>query len=158
MILDAKGRAFIQENEGLRLKTYLDGGGVPTIGYGTIMYPSGESVKLGDVCTKYQADLYFANDAHKFEWIVNKYALLSVDTQPLTQPKFNALVSLVYNIGGTNFAKSTLLKLVNSKERNNREVIELAFLSWNKIRIDGVLTVSQGLTNRRKKEVDLYFS
>jgi lysozyme len=158
MTLDVKGLAFIRANEGLRLNAYLDGAGVPTIGYGTIRYPDGNNVKMGDVCTEEQAMAFFEHDCETFEQVVNNFVLLSVDTQPLTQPKFNALVSLAYNIGGSNFARSTLLKAVNSKNRNNRAVIEPNFLVWNKIRKNGGLVVSDGLTNRRKKEVNLYFS
>lgn len=168
MILDQKGRDFIQSNEGLRLKAYLDGGGLPTIGYGTTIYPTGVKAKMGDMCTKEQANEYFVNDSVKFEVIINRAIInpkyLDKDYLPkslipeLTQNQFNALVSLVYNIGGANFNKSTLLKVINSKDRNNRELIEQNFLSWNKIRINGKLIASDGLTNRREKEVELYFS
>jgi lysozyme len=158
MMLDLKGFAFIRANEGLRLNAYLDSAGVPTIGYGTTRYPDGSNVKMGDVCSQEQATSFFEHDCEAFEKAVNNFVLLSVDTQPLTQPKFNALVSLAYNIGAANFARSTLLKAVNSKNRNNRAVIEPNFLVWNKIRKNGGLVVSDGLTNRRKKEVDLYFS
>lgn len=168
MILDQKGREFIQANEGLRLKAYLDSGGVPTIGYGTTIYPTKIKVKMGDICTKEQANEYFIHDSAAFEWIVNKFIVNasylneSGVAHPfwpaLTQNQFNSLVDLIYNIGTPNFVKSTLLKVVNSKDRNNREFIEPNFLCWNKIRIKGVLTPSDGLTNRRREEVEMYFS
>lgn len=166
MILDQKGREFIQANEGLRLKAYLDSGGLPTIGYGTTIYPSGFKVKLGDTCTKEQADSYFIHDISGFESgvssvILNKKDIdagVTRDIPILKQNQFNALVSLSYNIGSAAFAKSTLRKVVNSKDRNNQSLISGAFLAWNKVRINGVLEVSDGLTNRRKKEIEMYFS
>ena len=42
---------FIKKEEGLRLKAYLDQAGIPTIGYGTIIFEDGRKVKLGDAIT-----------------------------------------------------------------------------------------------------------
>lgn len=164
MILDQKGREFIQANEGLRLNAYLDGGGVPTIGYGTTIYPTSIKVKIGDICTKEQANEYFIHDLKKFEACVSLWTTQAINIDgslfypELTQNKFNALVSLTYNIGTNAYVNSTLRTVVNSSDRNNRSLIEINFLSWNKIRTKGKLTPSDGLTNRRKKEVELYFS
>ncbi len=154
MTLDQKGREFIQSLEGLRLNAYLDGAGVPTIGYGTTIYPSGERVKMGNTTTKLHAENYFSHDLIKFEIAVTGHIIVDW----ITQNQFNALVSLTYNIGISAFGGSTIKKLVLSPNRNNKEVITPAFLAWNKIRKNGVLIPSEGLTNRRKKEVELYFS
>lgn len=161
MILDSKGKTFIQAREGLDLCAYLDVAGVPTIGYGTTIYPGGNKVKIGDVCTKEQAEEYFTHDVRGFEQSINKYIIISafknvLEVPALTQNQFNALVSFQYNTGG--IAGSTLRKTVNSKDRNNKSMIQLNFLSWNKVRENGKLVPSDGLTNRRKKEVELYFS
>lgn len=66
----------------------------------------------------------------------------------LTQNQFDAIVSLIYNIGVGNFRKSNLLK--NLKAGN--KVIADNFLSWNKA--GG--KVIQGLINRRQKEWQLF--
>lgn len=166
MILDKTGREFIQSAEGLRLKAYRDSGGLPTIGYGTTIYPSGFKVKITDTCTPQQADIYFIHDIDQFERsvsgkILNKSDIdagVTRDIPVLTQNQFNALVSLCYNIGSANFAGSTVRKIVNSKDRNNHEKISPAFLAWDKVRVNGVLEYSEGLSNRRKLEVLLYFT
>lgn len=154
MNLDSKGQAFIQSREGLRLNAYLDTAGVPTIGYGTIIYPMGNKVKIGDVCTPDQAYSYFSHDLLAFEKCVKG----GVNSMLLTQNQFNALVSFCYNIGSAGFRLSTLRRCINNGNKNNKDVISVAFLSWNKIRKNGILEVSEGLSNRRKKEIDLYFT
>lgn len=155
MKLDAKGRVFIQAREALRLTAYPDVKGVPTIGYGTTVYPGGKSVKIGDKCTKQQAEDYFTHDSIEFENAVNDHVLT---ISLLTQNQFNALVSLTYNIGENGFADSTICKVVNSAKRNDVNVVSDAFLRWIKIRKDGKLIVVDGLVTRRKKEIELYFS
>lgn len=160
MQLDSVGLNFIKQREGLRLYSYLDVAGVPTIGYGTTVYPNGIKVKLHETCTSLQADNYFNHDIFEFEKAVTE-SLLNVNA--ITQNMFNALVACCYNIGIPSFKKSTLLKRINTITiRDNRESISEAFLMWNKISVirNGVKTleVSPGLVNRRKKEIELYFS
>jgi len=163
MTLDGKGIAFIKAREALRTEAYKDSKGVYTIGYGTTVYPNGKPVRQGDTTTKLHADNYFAWDAGKFERAVS-LLVVDVPDQPLIQNQFNALVSIAYNIGEgkKGLAGSTLLKRVNSADRNNIELISAAFLMWNKITVwvEGkpVLKPIDGLINRRKKEIDLYFS
>ena len=53
--ISSKGVELIKSFEGLFLKAYLCPANVPTIGYGTIRYPDGSKVKLGDVCTEADA-------------------------------------------------------------------------------------------------------
>ena len=153
MRLDATGIKFIQSSEALRLNAYLDVAGVPTIGYGTTIYPNGIKVKIGDVCTQEQADIFFSKDTLGFEKIVS----FSI-TQPLTQNQFNALVSFCYNIGAKGFKDSRVRKLINCGNKDNKIALSAAFLSWNKVRKNGTLEVSDGLSNRRKREIDLYFT
>jgi lysozyme len=68
---------------------------------------------------------------------------------PLTQSQFDALVSLTFNIGGGEFAKSTLLGNLNSGDLAGAAE---QFPVWNKVRVDGVLQVSEGLVIRRAEE------
>lgn len=154
MKLDATGRVFIESCEGLSLTAYLDVAGVPTIGYGTTIYPTGKKVKLGDVCTASGATNYFSRDLVKFEDAVNKNIQV-----PLTQNQFNALVSFAYNIGAgvKGFSGSSVKNGINTGMMSREEITQ-CWLRWNKVRINGKLVVSDGLTNRRKKEIELYFS
>lgn len=130
----------IKEHEGLRLVAYLDSVGVWTIGYGD----TGPDVVKGLTITKEEAEKRLRKRLVEFEGYVNTYVKV-----PLKQHQFDALVSLVYNIGPTNFKASTLLKKLNAGD-----YIGAAdqFLVWNKGRVDGKLVVIKGLANRRAKE------
>jgi lysozyme len=138
------GVALIKQFEGLRLTAYLDSVGIWTIGYGTTVYPNGKKVAKGDTCTEAQANEFKANDLKKFVPAVS--SLIQV---PVTQNQFDALVSLTYNIGVGAIGGSTLIKKLNAKDYKGAAE---QFLVWNKGRVNGVLQVIPGLTNRRIKE------
>ena len=81
----------------------------------------------------------------------------SVTAVVLTQEEFDALVSLAFNIGTSNFKSSNLVKKINENKYRNGEVqarevaideIEKEFTKWNKS--GGKLLT--GLTTRRKDE------
>lgn len=138
------GIDIISSFEDTKLQAYDDGVGVWTIGIGTTVYPNGVKVKKGDKCTLDQAKEYFAHDLKRFESSVNN--LVKV---PLTQNQFDALVSLVYNIGQTAFSNSTLLKKLNAKDYQGAAD---QFLVWNKA--GG--KVMKGLVRRREAERALF--
>lgn len=141
MQIDNSGIALIQGFEGTKLQAYQDVKGVWTIGTGTTVYPNGNYVKQGDVITQSQADQYLQYDLQRFVNSVN-----SLVKAPLNQNQFNALVSLVYNIGSTAFANSTLLRTLNSGNYN------VDFTVWC---YSGGVKI-QGLLNRRIKEQQLF--
>lgn len=134
----------IKGHEGLRLVAYLDSVGVWTIGYGD----TGPDVVKGLAITKEQAENRLRKRLAEFEGYVNKAVKVK-----LTQNQFDALVSLVYNIGPTAFNNSTLLRKLNAGD-----YIGAAdqFLVWNKGRVGGVLQVIKGLANRRREERELF--
>lgn len=138
------GINLISSFEDTKLKAYDDGVGVWTIGTGTTIYPNGVKVKKGDTCTLEQAKTYFAHDLKRFEATVNK--LVKV---PLSQNQFDAVVSLVYNIGSGNFESSTLLKKLNAKDYQGAAD---QFPRWNK----GGGKVLRGLVRRRAAERALF--
>lgn len=144
MKISQVGIDLISSFEDTRLKAYDDGVGVWTIGIGTTIYPNGVKVKKGDVCTLEQAKSYFAHNLKSFEKTVNDS--VKVD---LTQNQFDALVSLVYNIGSGNFGSSTLLKKLNVKDYQGAAD---QFLVWNK----GGGKVLKGLVRRREAERALF--
>lgn len=148
MKLDENGYRLICEFEGLRLKPYLCSAKIPTIGYGNTYYPNGMHVTLLDKpITKEYAFEIFKVIADKFAKRVD-----AMVKKPLTQNQFNSLVSFAYNVGTGNFSTSTLLKKVNANP--NDLSIRTEFMKWNKAN----KVVVNGLTIRRKKESDLYFS
>ena len=106
------------------------GGGVPHVNIS-----KGAGRGFGDV-TNGELDRYVAD--------VNRLV-----TVPLNQNEFDALVSLVFNIGGTAFRKSTLRAKLNAGDRKGAAD---AFLSWNKITKGGKKVALEGLTSRRKAE------
>lgn len=103
--LSAQGLALLKQHEGLRLYVYKDSAGFPTIGYGHKLLP-GESFPNG--ISPEQAEAMLARDT---TWAQN--AVRDNVKVPITQNQFDALVSLVFNIGSNAFKNSTLLKLLN---------------------------------------------
>lgn len=144
--LSEAGINFIELWEDLKLKAYPDSKGLPTIGIGTTRYPDGTKVKLGDTCTKAQAYEWFRFDIARFEAFVNR-----VIKVPLNQNQFDALVSLVYNIGETNFTAGSVDDKLNANQ------IEAALQTWLKYVYSGGRKID-GLVNRRNAEVKLFKS
>lgn len=142
---------LIKEFEGFRDKAYQDSAGIWTIGYGTIKYPNGNSVKKGDVITKGDA---FECLQHEVEQKSKAVSTLTSGVL-LSQNQYDALVSFTYNIGVGGFKGSTLLKKL--KVNPYDPSIENEFLKWNKVRKNGELIPLDGLTNRRRREAEHYF-
>lgn len=139
---------LLKKFEGFRDKAYQDQAGVWTIGYGTTRYFSGIAVQEGDTidietAAKYLKD-YCDNSV--------KNEILPITKIHLKQHELDGLGCLVYNIGGSAFKKSTLLKKLNSQNPDSH----LSILDFNKIRIKGVLTFSHGLFRRRLSETLLF--
>jgi lysozyme len=139
---------LVKSFEGFFSKPYLCPAKVPTIGYGTILYPNGKKVTLQDKpCT----------EAEAIEWMryeLNQKAkevdAMAIDT--VTQHQFDSLVSFAYNCGSNALKNSTILKRVNANP--NDPTITDAFMMW--VKADGAIL--QGLVRRRKAEAALYFS
>lgn len=142
MVTGVKGIELIKRFEGCKLTAYLCPAQIPTIGYGH----TGADVKLGMTITNEQATQLLVKDLQKFEKSLNGYNL------QLTQNQFDALISLIYNIGPGNFAKSSLLKKASINP--NDATIEASFMAWNK----GGGKVLQGLVARRQAEWEVYRS
>jgi len=139
MQLSYNGARRIGEFEGFRDKAYKDSAGIWTIGFGTIKIGD-RPVQQGDTITREAAVAAMQSDLAWAQTAVNKLV-----RPGLSQHQFDALVSLVYNIGETAFSKSTLLKQLNQQ---NFILAAQEFPKWNKA--GG--KVVQGLTNRRNAE------
>lgn len=136
--------ALIKEVEGFSLDPYPDGAGYMTVGWGHLLLPEEPVEKISTE----QAESYLANDIYLAENAVNRLVKVA-----LTQQQFDALVCFVFNIGETQFAGSGLLRELNEGHYNE---VPRRLMMWNKHRVNGVLQPSKGLTNRRKKEVQLW--
>lgn len=143
--INQKGLDLIKYFEGLRLKPYLDVGGIPTIGYGTIRYEDNTKVTMKDKdITKERAEELLKHHVQEFQAGVEK--LLKV---PVNDNQFAALVSFAYNLGLTNLKQSTLLRYVNEKRFTDAAG---QFGKW--INVNG--KPIGGLINRRNKEKELF--
>jgi lysozyme len=125
------------------VRAYICPAGKWTIGYG-----STKGVRSGMNITKQEAEELLVKDVEVFEEAVNR--LVKV---PLTQNQFDALVSFVFNVGEGNFARSTLLRKLNTGDYDSGPS-ELN--RWNKARVNGTLTALKGLTRRRAAEGALF--
>lgn len=139
MKISAAGIDIIRKFEGCKLQSYYCPAGVLTIGYGHT-----KGVTQGMTITQEQADAFLLDDLAETENAVN-----SAVRVPLTQNQFDALTSLVYNIGAGNFRKSTLLKLLNRQEYDSAAEQFKKWIYANK-------QVSKGLKNRRDAEYELF--
>jgi lysozyme len=141
---------LVKAFEGCHLEAYKCPAKIPTIGYGTTFYPSGQAVRMGDRISQQQAEAYLTtkcdNLCAQIQQLVNV---------PLNQNQIDALVSFVYNIGLGAFQDSTLLKLLN---QGNYAAAAKEFPRWNKATIDGVKQVLPGLARRRAEERFLFES
>jgi lysozyme len=134
---------LIKKWEGLYLESYLCPAKVPTIGYGTIRYPDGSKVKLGEKISMKRAEELLIHEVEK----INIPLILN-------QNQYDALVSFVYNLGMGNFLKSTLYRKckVNPYDLTIRD----EFMKWTKARVNGELKTLKGLVKRRTEEYNLY--
>jgi len=135
------GKKLIKNFEGLRLKAYPDGSNY-SIGYGH----NAPDIYNGQTITQAQADTYFNADLQWVEKTINS----NLKT-PINQNQYDALASLVYNIGSGNFKISQVLKNLN---QNNKQAAATAFMTWNKAGGN----YNDVLNNRRKIEKKLFLS
>ncbi len=138
--LSSEGRQSIQRHEGLRLTVYDDGAGFPTVGWGHLVLAM-DGLVLGEKISLQRAEQLFDQDIARFISSTNR--LIPFGS---TQSQFDAAVSLMYNIGESAFARSTLLK---SWYAGDFEAVSLNWLDWN--RAGG--KVWPGLTKRREDEL-----
>lgn len=149
---DDLGYGLIKKWEQFRSKPYRDGGGVPTIGYGTTRYPNGVKVTMNDpAISEETAVQYMVVSVTRVN--AGMAALLK---RPPTPYQHAALLDLVYNIGvgvhdgkKGDFADSTLLAHYNAGDFKGAAD---HFMDW--VYDDHV--VVQGLVNRRHDDQAMF--
>jgi len=132
-------RKFLELEEGKRNTAYLDSAGVPTIGFG-----STRGVKMGDKIDDAQARQKLMADMRVAEEDYNK--LVTADLNPNQQ---TAVKSLLFNIGGPQFANSKARAALNAGDFDafQKEASEFRMA-------DG--KVLPGLEARRAREMSLF--
>ena len=146
MTLSDQGAVFICKFEGFKPKPYKDANGIWTIGYGTTYYPSDTRVQETDkAISTDMARIYLTHHINRS--VAPSILALCL---PLSQARFDALASFIYNIGMGHFEGSTLL--ISIKKGVSNDIITTDFKKWNKA--GG--KVLPGLTTRRAAEANLY--
>ena len=134
-------RELIKEFEGCRLTVYHCQAGKATIGYGHLCKESQTPI------TQVQAEALLELDIRQFA--SSLWKLLKPVSLLVTSNEFNAMLSLIFNIGRDNFMNSTLLRLYLAGEI---DAVDEEFLKW--VYVAG--RINKGLQRRRKREAQLF--
>ena len=139
MKISKEGIALIKKFEGLELTAYQDSVGIWTIGWGHT-----KDVFEGMEISKEEAEAFLEIELEEFESYVED--LVNVE---LEQCQFDALECWTYNLGPTNLASSTMLKVLN---KGMYEEVPYQMKRWNKAGGE----VLNGLVRRREAEALLF--
>jgi lysozyme len=144
--MKVKNIDMIKKHEDLRLTAYMPTkDDVWTIGWGhTKTARQGMTISLAQAETLLRQDL---------DWV--EKTIKTLVKVPLKQNQFDALASLIFNIGGSAFSKSTVLRRLNAGDYRGAAD---AFLMWDKQRDrkTGKMNTLRGLTIRRNEERALF--
>jgi len=123
MKLSKNGLQQIIKREGVILHAYYDSVGVITIGTGHTSEAGPPKVVPGMTITKEENDKILLADLAPIEKQVNETVKV-----PITQNQYDALVSIIFNVGPT-FLKSTCMKKLNAGDYKGAAD---AIMMWNK--------------------------
>lgn len=140
--VSVKGLELIKSYESFAPNAYKCPAGVWTIGYGHT-----QDVEEGDTVDETTALDLLAKDLEPVEQLLNSSGLV------LNQGEYDALASLIFNIGVGAFSKSTLLGQLKKNLYWARET-EIAWKAWNKA--DG--KELPGLVKRRDEEWKMFLA
>lgn len=143
--LSDNGFELIVEDEAVALKSYQDEKGVWTVGIGHT-----KTACKDQIITNTHVHELFESDA---KWVEN---CINSEDFSLTQNQFDALFRLIFNIGESQWHTSTIRGYLKKGIADPRS-ISYAWKMWNKVKKNGVKVVSNGLVNRRNKELELFF-
>ncbi len=127
--------------EGFRDHVYNDIAGKATYGYG-------HKVKAGENMAGVDPVSLFMSDLKQSLAAVARYVKVK-----LTDNQRKALADLEYNIGAGAFAKSTLVRKLNSGDVSGASN---EFARWNKVLVNGHYAANDSLSRRRASEAQLF--
>ena len=128
---------IIKRFEGLYLKSYLCPKNILTIGYGHT-----KGVKPYEEINELQAEIFLREDLDEVETALNRLNL------PINQNQYDALCSLIFNVGIGAFLKSKMYAKIKAGDPTAPD----EFLDWTK----SGGKVLPGLVIRRKAEYELF--
>lgn len=142
------GLAFLKRQEGFQARAYRDGHRW-AIGYGHDYFDASnmDALPSSVYISESYATTLLKDDLRPVQACIN-----AVVTVPLNQNQFDALCSLVYNIGIGGFRHSQLLKRIKRINFPGSLSIAVWWLVWD--HVDG--KENPGLLQRRKDEVALF--
>lgn len=143
-LIDAATYGELAISEGLRLEPYTDIAGVRTVCFGETQNVEDRPYTL-DECV----ETFLHRVDHDFHMPVAR-CTRSWETLPVLVQE--AAVEFAYNIGTGNYCGSTFRQQLD--QGRGAAACE-RILPWNKVRQNGELVVSRGLTNRREREAAL---
>lgn len=140
------GISAIRAREGLRLTAYQCQAGRWTIGYG---HTAG--VKPGQKITEAEASALLAEDLAPISDFLTRE-----NYKGLMAYQYDALASLIFNIGQLNYTRSTLRRYVKSGAHIRDIIVQIA--RWRYYtNAKGEKLISPGLSSRREDEARQYF-
>ncbi|EAQ9981479.1 lysozyme [Salmonella enterica] len=124
MKISDSGLAALKREEGCKLIAYPDSRGVWTIGTGHTGKVDGVAVHKGMTITQDTADRLLRDD---LSWV--EHCIAERVTVVLNQNQYDALCSLIFNIGASAFISSTVRRQLNA---GNYTAAADAFLKWSR--------------------------
>lgn len=154
MKISPNGINLIKHFESCCLRAYPDPktGGAPwTVGWGA----TGPDIGPNTVWTQEQADDHLAHDVARREIVVLKHVHV-----PLEQGQFDAMVSIIFNVGEGSASRDGIIRLKNGQPSTLLKMLNVGnyrgardqFLRW----ISPGSAVENGLRRRRQAEVKLF--
>lgn len=143
MIHSVACTALVARFEGFRSRPYMDQGGVWTVGFGDTEGVTEQTPPQTQIYAFGRLDINLHTADEALENLVKV---------PLQQYEWDALASLVFNIGYGHLAQSDLLKMLNTNA--DRIAIGNKFLEYDEVRHKQ----NNGLLNRRKAERAMFLA
>jgi len=141
-------KEFIKKEEGFSLKAYALGDGMITIGWGHAEKTSKSQFKVGQKITEEKAQELFDEDIKEAEAGLNRifeeWKEKGINIQ-VNQDMYDAMVSMIFNMGIGNFRKSEFIQLVkHNKLKEAKEKILTTKVNY------------PGVKKRRQSESEIF--